>query len=44
MGKFNTFFSTEFNKKNISQNKFAQKLCCRATKVDEKGMNVEKKQ
>ena len=25
-------------------NKFAQKLCCRATKVDEKGMNVEKKQ
>lgn len=26
MGKFNTFLSTEFNKKNISQNKFAQKL------------------
>ena len=26
MGKFKTFLSTEFNKKNISQNKFAQKL------------------
>ena len=26
MSKFKTFLSTEFNKKNISQNKFAQKL------------------
>lgn len=26
MSKFKTFLSNEFNKKNISQNKFAQKL------------------